>query len=106
MNNKIKTTNVSVGAGGTLLLTVFVILCLMIFAVLSFITANSDLKFSLKTQEVTEDYYRIHGLAEEKLAVISDMLTTFKSMQPTEIVERLSTIEGVSLSPSQEISQV
>ena len=44
-------TNVSVGMGGTLVVTVFVVLCLMIFAALSFTTAYSDLKLPLKLRK-------------------------------------------------------
>ncbi|HOH70153.1 MAG TPA: hypothetical protein PLL21_04345 [Sedimentibacter sp.] len=91
-------TNVSVGMGGTLIITVFVVLCLMIFAVLSFTTAYSDLKLSNKAQEITTDYYSIHGRAEEKLAEISDVLyDTDVNESKESILRKLSDIDGIDI---------
>ncbi len=67
-------TNVTIGAGGALIIVIFVVLCLTIFSVLSFTTAYSDLKLSKKTKQITEDYYEVHGRAEEKLSEISDII--------------------------------
>lgn len=88
-----KRMNVSVGMGGTLIITVFVVLCLMVFAVLSFTTAHSDLKLSNKAQEITADYYSIHGRAEEKLSEINDILLKTDEYK---IISDLSCIDGVS----------
>ncbi len=88
-----KRMNVSVGMGGTLIITVFVVLCLMVFAVLSFTTAHSDLKLSNKAQEITADYYSIHGRAEEKLSEINDILLKTDEYK---IIRDLSCINGVS----------
>lgn len=68
------TGNVSIGIGGTLIMVMFVVLCLTIFAILSFTTANSDLKLSKKTEESIADYYDIHGRAEEKLSEVYQKL--------------------------------
>ena len=93
-----KRTNVSVGMGGTLLITIFVVLCLMIFAALSFATAYWDLKLSLKAQEITADYYDIHGRAEEKLAEISDILYDIDiNGEKQSILKRLSVIDGINI---------
>lgn len=93
-----KKTNVSVGMGGTLIITVFVVLCLMIFAALSFSTAYSDLKLSNKAQEITSDYYMIHGKAEEILSEISDLLYESDINEKEEIIiSKLSSIDLVSL---------
>jgi hypothetical protein len=88
-----KRMNVSIGMGGTLIITVFVVLCLMVFAVLSFTTAYSDLKLSNKAQEITADYYGIHGRAEEKLSEINDIL--YKT-DDDKILSDLSNIDEVS----------
>jgi hypothetical protein len=88
-----KRMNVSIGMGGTLIITVFVVLCLMVFAVLSFTTAYSDLKLSNKAQEITADYYSIHGRAEEKLSEINDIL--YKT-DDDKILSDLSNIDEVS----------
>ena len=93
---RISKTNVSVGMGGTLIITIFVVLCLMIFAVLSFVTAYSDLKLSNKAQEITADYYYIHGKAEEQLAEISDVLYGIDINEEMDnILKKLSDIDGV-----------
>ncbi len=93
-----KRTSVSVGMGGTLVITVFVVLCLMIFALLSFITAYSDLKLSNKAQEISADYYNIHGRAEEKLAEISDALYNIDINEEKEsILKKLSAIDGINI---------
>jgi len=93
MENKIsRSSKVSVGMGGTLIITVFVVLCLTIFATLSFTTAYSDLKLAKKTEEMTYDYYAVHGMAEEKLAEVYNVL--LKSN------ESLYTIDDDNLSES------
>lgn len=70
MENKSNMSNASMGMGGTLIIIIFVVLCLTVFSVLSFTTAYSDLKLARKTEQLTHDYYEIHGRAEEKVAEI------------------------------------
>ena len=98
MDNKMRKSRVSVGIGGTLIITVFMVLCLIIFAALSFTTAYSDLKLSNKSLEITQDYYHIHGEAEKKLAEISDVLKGIKGYQTDTIVDNLKSIDGISVS--------
>lgn len=94
MENKVtKLTNVSVGMGGTLIITIFVVLCLTIFATLSFTTAYSDLKLAKKTEEMTYDYYAANAKAEEKLAEIYDVI--MKSNES--VIENISNVEDVSV---------
>lgn len=69
MENK-RLSNVSVGMGGTIIITIFVVLSLTIFATLSFITAHSDLKLAVKTEKMTSDYYKTNMKAEEMLSYI------------------------------------
>nr|WP_312576773.1 hypothetical protein [Sedimentibacter sp.] len=70
----------SVGVGGTLIIVIFVALCLTIFATLSFTTAYSDLKLARKTGQMAKDYYAIHKRAEEKLSEISEELVSAQSI--------------------------
>jgi len=77
-NKSTRLSNVSVGMGGTLIITIFVVLCLTIFAALSFTTAYSDLKLAKKTEEMTYDYYAATANAEEKLAEVYDVLIESK----------------------------
>lgn len=98
MAHKNGSSNISFGIGGTLIVTVFVVLCLMIFSVLAFTTAYSDFKLSVKTQEMTADYYKIHGLAEEKLAQISHVLHQNQGEEKTAtIVKSLEGIDGITM---------
>lgn len=101
-NRGSKFTNVSIGMSGSLIITIFVVLCLTVFSVLSFTTAHSDLKLANKTKEVTGDYYLAHGAAEEKLAKIHNSLMsiTNNSMPSEEYIkayaEAVKNIDGVS----------
>lgn len=61
-------SNVSVGMGGTLIITIFVVLSLTIFATLSFTTAHSDLKLAVKTEKISSDYYKTSSKAERILS--------------------------------------
>lgn len=74
IKKKSTTSNVSIGIGGTLIMVIFVVLCLTIFATLSFTTAYSDLKLSKKTEEIITDYYATNKKAEEKLSEVYDKL--------------------------------
>ena len=69
-----RTSDISVGMGGSLIVVILVVLCLTVFSVLSFSTAYSDLKLTEKAEEMTYDYYKINGKAEEKLSDIYTVL--------------------------------
>lgn len=60
--------------GGSLIIVIFVVLCLTVFSVLSFTTAYSDLKLTKKTEKMAADYYFVHGKAEQKCSEIYDEL--------------------------------
>lgn len=101
-----KPFNVSIGMGGAIIIVILVVLCLTVFSVLSFTTAYSDLRLAKKTEEVTYDYYRTHGMAEVKLADIYEALTsTIENMKYENTAEiffnkaayELAKIEGVSI---------
>lgn len=71
MDNKSnKMSNTSMNLGGTIIIIIFVVLCLAVFSFLSFNTAYSDLKLAKKSEVFYYDYYRIQGIAEERLAEI------------------------------------
>lgn len=103
-NKNIITSKASIGMGGSLIITVFVVLCLTIFSVLSFTTAHSDLKLSKKTEEFTKDYYNINGLAEERLAEIYVTLLSVNLTYSNNIssfisnsAEAIASLHGVSV---------
>ncbi len=97
-NRKHKSSSVSIGMGGSLIVIIFVSLCLTIFSVLSFTTAYSDLKLSKKTAEMNFDYYNIHGNAEEKLAEIYDALISDKNLENiSDVVLLLDQVNNISI---------
>lgn len=95
--------NVSIGIGGSLILVIFVVLCLTIFSVLSFTTAYSDLKLSKKTEQITIDYYDVHGKAEEKLSEICELLDKYDESPYAKfgfnkyMEEKMNKINGVTV---------
>lgn len=62
------------GLGGTLILMVFVVVCLAVFSALSFVTARADLALSEKNTTALEVYYTADAAAQAKLAQIDDCL--------------------------------
>ncbi len=90
-------SNTSFGIGGTLIMVIFVSLCLTIFSTLSFTTAYSDLKLSIKTQEMIKDYYVAHGRAEDKLSQIYERLLLAQSGLNNKIDNRISIFENYKI---------
>ncbi len=62
------------GLGGTLILMVFVVVCLAVFSALSFVTARADLALSEKNTAALEAYYTADAAAQAKLARIDECL--------------------------------
>lgn len=63
--------------GSSFMLVIFIVLCMVIFALLSFSSAKRDFDYSLKNAQRTTEYYKANNLAEKKLAqIVSDMETT------------------------------
>ncbi|MBQ7564326.1 MAG: hypothetical protein IJT16_10090 [Lachnospiraceae bacterium] len=61
--------------GTSSVLVAFVLLCLVTFAGLSFLSANSDYRLSLQTAEKTSEYYAASGEADRRLAELDTILT-------------------------------
>lgn len=61
--------------GTSSVLVAFVLLCLVTFAGLSFLSANSDYRLSLQTAEKTTEYYEAASRADERLAAIDEQLS-------------------------------
>lgn len=60
--------------GTATILTVFMVLCLSIFGVLSVVSAQADLKLSRKTGEMVQGYYAADTLGEETLSRVDRIL--------------------------------
>ncbi len=71
-----KSQHISVPIGTSLLLVVFVLLALITFASLSFVTANTDSGFSEDTADRTKQYYAADATASITLKNIDDILSS------------------------------
>ena len=60
--------------GASFMLVIFIILCMVIFAVLSLSAAAKDYEYSQKNAHRTIEYYTANNLAEEKIAEIDRTL--------------------------------
>lgn len=74
MSNSSKKKQFGMNIGSALILLVFVILCLVSFAVLSIVSANADSKLSSRVLERTTAYYDACNQAEQSLAGIDKIL--------------------------------
>lgn len=63
-----------INIGTASILVIFVILCLVTFAMLSLVSSNVDYQYSKKISDRTQDYYHASNLAEEKLNQIDEKL--------------------------------
>lgn len=78
-NNSFKSTNlidIKVNPGSTSILLIFVTLCLVAFAVLCIVSANSDKKLGNKVIEKTTEYYQACNKAQEVISQIDHDLYT------------------------------
>ena len=71
---KKKTSRPLLTTGTSTLLLIFVSLCLLTFAVLSFLSARADQNLSRKTAERTSAYYEACNQAEDRLGETDRML--------------------------------
>ena len=68
-----------ISIGSSSLLVVFLVLAIMIFAVLSFVSATNDYEYSVKMVSQKKDYYHACNQAEEALASLSASLDVSNS---------------------------
>ncbi len=71
-----KSQHMSVPIGTSLLLVVFVLLALITFASLSFVTANTDSGFSQNTADRTKQYYAAESISNITLKSIDETLSS------------------------------
>ena len=73
--------------GGSSILTIFAVLCFIVFALLSLSTAKADRTLADKTITATENYYKADTRAEEVLAELrSGRMKNMRPVSPTEIM--------------------
>ena len=68
-----------VNIGTTSLLTIFVILCMVTFAALSWLTAVRNARLNERVQERTEAWYQAANAAYEKIAEIDETLQEYRA---------------------------
>ena len=90
MEKKSKVSFNSIGI--SLLLVVFLALCLVTFAVLSFVTARNNYKLSEKMADKTTAYYEANNDAEEVAGIIDGLLSEDKK-----VPESISLEDGSSV---------
>ncbi|WP_101908905.1 hypothetical protein [Marasmitruncus massiliensis] len=90
--------------GSSLILMIFVLLCLVTFSTLSLVSANADYKLTAKTAESVSGYYEADAKAEMLLAAIDEKLismaknTTASGQSNSEMLsEALSGLDRVTI---------
>ena len=91
-----KTTYPPINIGTSLMLVVFMVLCMVVFAVLSLSSALKDADYSQKNALRTSRYYEANNQAEELLAQIDAILAGTTS--PDARIQKLQALEGVAVS--------
>ena len=84
MNNSSRKKQFGMNIGSASILLVFVILCLVSFAVLSIVSANADSKLSARVLERTTAYYAACNQAEQSLAGMDKTLQRMYSSSDSE----------------------
>lgn len=75
METKKKRFSAGMNVGSSSILVTFVLLCLVTFAALSFVSANSDYKLTVETGNRITAYYEADNMAEIYLANIDSLLS-------------------------------
>lgn len=86
----------SVQFGTSLMLVVFMVLCLTAFASLSLSSALRDYKYSQKSAQKTSEYYQADSKAQHKLAEITKILEkTYKEFPESYIEHATQELAGI-----------
>lgn len=90
---------VGMGVGYVSVMLIFAVICLTIFAVLSFKAANSTDKFNERSGEFLREYYAADTVAKETLSKLNDCAFNARAglFFEEEFEEYASEVEGVSL---------
>lgn len=97
------------GIGISSILSIFVILCLLTFAVLSFVSANADNKLVQKNTAHTKEVYEAENLANEQIARIDSILeATYQSSDSSNYLEQvqqnLTSLDGLSFPSKDQVA--
>lgn len=108
--NRRKKSYPAVQFGTSLMLVVFITLCLTAFATLSLSSAMRDYEYSRKAADKAYDYYQADAKANEKLAEVTGVIkNTSKSLQSgqftadtyiEEVVAKLEKLSDITMTES------
>lgn len=97
-----------VNVGSSFMLVILIILCMVVFAVLSLSGALRDARYTRKTTERNTAYYKANNTAEEKLKLIDQTLIDisketklFTKEYQTAALSAFGHIEGISAFPDE-----
>lgn len=77
--------DIGINIGSASILMIFVVLCLVSFAVLAIVSANADWKLTNRVTERTTAYYEACNTAERSLATLdAKLLTVYESAADSE----------------------
>ncbi len=82
-----KRNNIPLPVGGASLIMTFFVLCLSVFGIIAYMSAQRDYNLSLKTAENVSAYYTAQNTAEE---ILSDTENAFKTGTEEELIEKYS----------------
>lgn len=97
-----KKSRIGLNIGTSSILLVFVLLCMVTFAALSFVSANADYKLSQSLETRTTRYYTVSNTAEQRLSEIEDILAEVKSRSADFESYKPQAAEALAESPAAE----
>lgn len=88
------------GTGYLTLMTVFVMVCMAVFAALTFSAASAEKKFSGKSAEFTKEYYAADLEARRTLAEVDGIAAKYSDPTDFMLADELDGLENVTYSQS------
>lgn len=94
-----------IGIGISSILLIFVILCLLTFAVLSLVSANADYKLVKKNSAHTHEVYEAENSANELMDKIDSILkSTYQSSDSSDYLKQVQQLDGISFPSKDQIA--
>lgn len=102
MRNEEKTRKIAMGVGYVSVMLIFAVICLTIFAVMSFKAAMSTDTFNDRSGEFLQRYYAADSKAKETLSKLNDSMQTARGSMffEEEFEEAAKQLDGVSVKQS------
>ena len=85
-----------INIGTSFMLIIFIVLCLVVFSVLSLSSTWKDYQYSKENSLRTQEYYDASNQAEEKLASIDSILVD--SSSTAICIQKLKQLDGITVS--------